>query len=125
MERKCVHSHGIQESIDKTTHILMLAVTNVHTVPEAANHLEDEVGMTSMPLQSHIILMLAVTNVHTVPEAANHLEDEVGMTSMSSITEWPLNRERNNRIGVCVCVCVMVMCICAYAVTTERQYLLF
>ena len=27
----------------------------------------------------------------------------------SSITEWPLNRERNNRrLGVCVCVCLLL-----------------
>ena len=71
--------------------------------------------------------------LHTVPEAANHIEDEDGNDEhASSITEWALNRERNNRrLGVCVCVCVgvrmcvMVMCICACAVTTERQYLLF
>ena len=45
-----------------------------------------------------------VTVTHTVPEAANHIEDEDGNDEhASSITEWPLNRERNNRrLGVCV-----------------------
>ena len=37
-----------------------------------------------------------VTVTHTVPEAANHIEDEDGNDEhASSITEWPLNRERN------------------------------
>ena len=50
-----------------------------------------------------------VTVTHTVPEAANHIEDEDGNDEhASSITEWPLNRERNMR---CVCVCVCGSCV--------------
>ena len=45
-QTQTVHSHDIQESIDNTTHNFDACRNTyiLHTVPEAANHIEDEDG---------------------------------------------------------------------------------